>query len=210
MVAALVNVDAIQFAIVLKASLTATGGHSLLDDACAVWTAVGAVTRVLADKIDALSVEGTIGVVQTFHSLAPCLVIVSIACEKSSFGTLALHLMTDDAAIGMRSTGIKGTQVDTARNAALVTSAGGIQGTVEITAWALARILASSPTVANFAFSTGTSVTSRDILTNGRRVARFGGAFVYIKATNTGNVIKAGHTGALCIGANLVNATVHF
>lgn len=154
MVATLVNVNAVEFSVVFKTSLAPTGGHSFLDETSAVRTAIDTVAGVLADKVDALSVKGTVGVVKALHFLATSLVIERVTGEEACFGALALSLVIDYTAYRMRSTRAEGTQVDTSRDALLVTSTSSIGRTVHIATWTLTRVLATSPPIADFAFLT--------------------------------------------------------
>ena len=95
MVSTFIDIDAIQFAIVFKASFTSTRGHAFFYGAGAVWATVNAITGVFANKVDTLTIEWTVGIMQTFHFLTAHLMVVSIASVKSgSFRALALHLMT--------------------------------------------------------------------------------------------------------------------
>lgn len=79
MVSALVNVHTAEPSIVLEAGLTATGRLSVANDARSMRSTVDAVARVLAHKLGTLTIERTIGIVQTLHLLAANLVVVGIA-----------------------------------------------------------------------------------------------------------------------------------
>lgn len=166
MIATLVNVHAVELAVIFKASLAPASGHSLLDETGAVGTTIDTVTGVLADKVDALSVKGTIGVVEALHLLTACLVVEGVTGEKAYFGTLALRLVIDYTANCMRSTGTEGAQIDTSRDALLVTSTGSIRGTVHIASWTFTRILATSPSIADFALPTRAPIAAGYIFTD--------------------------------------------
>lgn len=180
MVPTLVNVDAVQLAVVLKTGFTATSSHSLLDETRSMRATVHSVAGVLADEVDALSVEGAVGVVKALHSLAAGLVVEGIAGEEAYFRALALHLMILNAAHCMRSTRAQGAEVDAPGDALLVTSTGSIRRTVHIATRTFTRILTPSPAVADFALLARASIASWNVLADGRRMTGLGGALVQI------------------------------
>lgn len=154
MVATLVNIDAVEFAVIFKASFTTAGGHSLLDEAGTMGATIDTITSVLADKVDALSVKGTVGVVEALHPLTTSLVVKWVTRKKAHLGALALCLMINNTANGMRSTRAESTKIDTSGNAFLVTSTSSIRWTVHIATWTFTRILATGPSISDFAFFT--------------------------------------------------------
>ena len=114
MVVTLVDVDAINATIVFETCFATASCLSVTNNARSVWTTVDAITCIFAYKIDTLSVEWTVGVVQTFHLLTASLMIMRVAGKEANFGTLALHLMIHNRTDSTRTTWIVCAQVNAA------------------------------------------------------------------------------------------------
>lgn len=130
MESALVHIYAYETAVVFEALFATTGRLSVPDDARAVRTAVDAIARILAQKVDALPVIRTVSVVKTIDFLAAILSVVGVTRVEAHLRALALDLMVDHCAQRVGTARVYVAWVDAFGNSIKIASARGVLRTV--------------------------------------------------------------------------------
>jgi hypothetical protein len=161
-----------QSTIIFKALFATTGRLTVSYNASSMWSTVNTIACVFTKEINTLPIIRTVGVMKTINFLTTILSIIRISGIKSNIRTFAQNFMIRNSAKRVWSARVYVTRIHAFRDSILIATTRGVFGTVGITSRTLSWVLTACEAIADLAFRTHTSITTRNIITDTSFVTR--------------------------------------